>query len=493
MRTIPRAAWSLLGFAAANALPAQFVEAAVTRLYAVPGRAAGDLFGWRVRTLGDVNGDGTADFAVAAPFHNLNVGRVSVHSGATGAELWFRDETATSAILGFDLAVIDDADGDGVRDLVVADDANTTTRASRGQLFVYALPSLLFVRAVPPPAGGVLFGTALAFVGDTDGDLRDELAVGDRVTTSGSPGRMHLVGFDGTAPVVRWTATGLESGSPIDGNKFDGGGDVTGDGVPDVIADESFPADRARLFSGATGAVARSYTGAAGERTGRGAKIVDDQNHDGVPDVAIGFPSNAAGAAAAGRWRLYSGRDSRVLRQATAVTAGGRFGSDTDLLPDVSGDGWPEVVVAARGAPGTAPAMGGVHVLAGDPFLAGREHVGTAQPGTNGNPTLDVDHDPVLGTPFTLALASSTVGPTFGLLQVADTPGVTPAPWGGTQLVTTRFASPLTLPATMQLVVSVPADPALFGAVFCGQLLLADAGAPAGVASSRALCLVLGR
>src|SRR5262245_40772654 len=61
--------------------PAQYVEAGATRLFAIPGRQTGDLFGWRVRCVGDTNADGTADFAVAAPFHNLNVGRVSVHSG----------------------------------------------------------------------------------------------------------------------------------------------------------------------------------------------------------------------------------------------------------------------------------------------------------------------------------------------------------------------------------------------------------------------------
>src|SRR5262245_47714343 len=116
----PRCLFPLALLFAEPLVRAQFVEPNVTQLFAIPGRQIGDLFGWRIRGVGDANGDGRADFAIAAPFHNLNVGRVSVHSGANGAQLWAADGGVTSSILGFDLAVTGDIDGDGVADVVAS-------------------------------------------------------------------------------------------------------------------------------------------------------------------------------------------------------------------------------------------------------------------------------------------------------------------------------------------------------------------------------------
>lgn len=536
--------------AAAGALRAQYVEPTATRVFAIPGRSTGDLFGWRVRALGDVNQDSVPDFAVSAPFHQLNLGRVSVHSGRDGAELWGRDGALTSTILGFDLVALRDVDGDGARDvaaggpfaansgvvlvwsgrtgavlrtlaapggagsfgvslatggdydgdgaidLAIADDANSTSGALRGQVFVYSTATWTVVRSIAPPPGGFLFGTTLAFVGDVDGDGRSDLAIGDRLATTGPAGRLHLVGFDGANDVVRWTATGLHYGSDIDGNKLDGapegGGDVNGDGVPDVIADES-SAHRARVFSGADGAVVATFTGSGSDAFGEGASIVGDQNRDGVADFLIGVRLESSQAHWNGRAVLLSGRDGRQMRRITNTTVDALFGSSLDVLGDVTGDGWPDLVIGAAGASGFTRSMGGVHVVAGDPFLAGWSNYGAGAPGSLGVPSITLVADPVLGAGSALRLGNAAGATAPGLFVLGNAALIAPQPFG-TLLVRPDIVSAVTLPAGgLSLAFGLPPDPLLLGVSFFGQVFHLDGGVIGSAAASAGLRADLGR
>lgn len=544
----PLAATLFLLGASPGTVHAQYAEPGATALFVVPGRQVGDLFGWRVRPLGDVDGDGRADFAVAAPFHNLNAGRVSVHSGRDGRELWFRDDAVTSAIHGFDLvtaldldgdrvrdvlasspfgagtggvvhaysgrtgsslhtftrsgsvsfgyalAAGGDFDGDGVPDVAIGDPADATSRPDAGRVSIYSGTTRALTTTIDAPGAVAALGTALAFVGDTNGDGRADLAIGSRVTANGSAGTMHLFAWDGTMARERWSVSGVELGGGIDGNKFAGGADFDGDGVPDVIADEASPTDRARVFSGATGAVLSTFVGGAGDRTGGGAKLVPDLNGDGVADVLLGARLDGSQARWNGRVSVRSGRDSRRLRQVTATGADGVFGRDVDLLADVSGDGFPELLVGASGASGTVRSMGAVHVIVGDPCLASRLDYGAGLAGTLGLPTLAGRTDPILGASLWLDLGSSIATPTSAALAIGVTATATATPWGGTLLVTPLSVLALPLAAAGGSVsLLVPTAPFHCGHEVRLQLFVVDGGAPAGISESRGLRLRLGR
>jgi hypothetical protein len=531
-----------------TALPlrAQYTEIGVRNVVSIPGRTVGDLFGWRVRALGDVTADGIPDFAVAAPFDQLNIGRVSVHSGRDGALVWGNNGPTTSSILGFDLATVGDLDGDrvrevvaggpfaagsgiayvwsgrtgavlqtlqpptggdsfgeclatggdyngdGVEDIAISDPGNSTSGARRGQVFVFSSAGFGLVRAIAPPAGGFLFGATLGFVGDTNGDGRDEIAIGDRVASTGPAGQLHLVGFDGTSDVVRWTVGGTNYGSDIDGNKVDGGGDVDGDGVPDVMLDES-TVHRARLLSGATGGVIATLSASSGNY-GKGAKIVDDQNHDGVPDLLVGATNDSTSVHWGGRVVLLSGRDRRLLRSFTGTVVDALLGRDQELIADVSGDGFPDLLFGASGASGFTRSMGSVRVVEGDRFLAGRLVYGDGVPGTAGTPTFVTDVDPQLGVLFQLVASSSAPGTAAGLCVLGFAQIALPLPGGSTLLADPATVLTLSVPAAgFAVPLLLPVDPQLLGRQLFAQLFVVDAGAAGGVAASAGLRVTFGR
>ncbi|KAA3608649.1 MAG: hypothetical protein DWQ01_11130 [Planctomycetota bacterium] len=84
----------------------------------------GSAFGSVVAAAGDVNGDGLEDFAVGDPSANpdgiLDAGTVAVFSGLSGELLWQHRGSFAGQQLGRSLSALGDSDGDGFDDLAVA-------------------------------------------------------------------------------------------------------------------------------------------------------------------------------------------------------------------------------------------------------------------------------------------------------------------------------------------------------------------------------------
>ncbi|MFT7486521.1 MAG: hypothetical protein ACI9F9_002376 [Candidatus Paceibacteria bacterium] len=102
------------------------------------GDVVGDEFGYSVESAGDFNGDGIVDYIVGAPA-SQDTGRLGyarVFSGANGAILKvFTAESGTSR-LGFKLRLLGDINGDGTTEFAVAEPDSDTPGIRSGQLTV---------------------------------------------------------------------------------------------------------------------------------------------------------------------------------------------------------------------------------------------------------------------------------------------------------------------------------------------------------------------
>jgi hypothetical protein len=442
-----------------------------------PADQGGDLFGWRVRAMGDVDDDGIGDFAVAAPFHDLNQGRVAVFSGATGAEIWARESSTTSEILGFELATIQDLDGDGARELVSsgpfagnggrvyvdsgATGANLHTfsgfnhqrllgaslatggdydgdgvddlalgdlgySGGIGRVFVHSGVDFgLIARLDAPLPTDARFGVASTFTGDLDGDARDELVIGVRLSGDAPPGRLEVFGFDGADPVLLSTISGVDLSCALCGDHLDGGRDVDADGIPDLFLGEDL-LSRARVFSGADGS---------------------------------------------------------TLETVSHTKAGTLFGNDVDAMGDLNGDGYPEVVASASD-----------EALVVSRCNASWQLYGAGFAGTVGVPSIALAGAPVLGASVTLDLGSSLPTTTVGVLLIGLDDAALLLPAGGTVLVAPDLVLALSIPATGVAVTgTLPVDDALCGVPLHLQGIELDAGAPGNLSLTDGLRAFLGR
>ncbi len=118
---------------------------------------------------------------------------------------------------------------------------------------------------------------------------------------------------------------------------------------------------------------------------------------------------------------------------------------------------------------------------------------GNGLAGTLGEPTLS-SAAPVIGTQPTLTLGNPSGGATAAVLLYGFAPAAIPKGWGSDLLVAVTGTVSLDFPgpADIELTVPIPADGAFCGVAAYFQLLVADAGAPHGIATSAGLEWVLG-
>ena len=171
-----------------------------------------------------------------------------------------------------------------------------------------------------------------------------------------------------------WQLNGFGSGDET-GQAVAGGGDLNGDGTPDVVvgawrADPGGLADAGAVvaLSGATGQLLWFALGAApSDGLGWAAAFVGDVNGDGFDDVAVSALTAAPGGLVeAGQVKVFSGLTGNVLYTFDGAAAGDRFGRSVGGAGDLNNDGVPDIVVGAYNAdPGGLVDAGTVKVFSG--------------------------------------------------------------------------------------------------------------------------------
>lgn len=126
-----------------------------------------ETFGFQVSGLGDVNGDGEIEILISAP-DSLGPGLVFVMTAIDGT-LVHSLTGGSFDELGNSLSGGDDVDGDGVPDFAVG---------ASGFAAVYSGATATELYRVSGETGDHFFGTAVALVGDTNGDGFGEFVAG---------------------------------------------------------------------------------------------------------------------------------------------------------------------------------------------------------------------------------------------------------------------------------------------------------------------------
>jgi hypothetical protein len=316
-----RAASMLLCLAAfSGTVAAQERLATIPRLSVNAGNEHSSQIGWAVAGLGDLDGDGRAEFAVSA--NHLTV----VTAGSGGSH--------------------------------------------HGRVEVYGAASTTPILSLVSPGTGARFGAALAAAGDLTGDGLSELAVGSRGGGFGGSVQVFDVASGSAVPLRTYASAYYDARF---GSAIDGGRDVDGDGYPDLVV--GAPEDgtlgalggEVRLVSGAPAAgTLWSVLGAAGSRLGQAVAFLDDLDGDGKPEVLGCAPLFGGVATMQGRAYVYSGANGAVLYTLDGDSSFDEFGQSCARLGDLDGDGKAEFAVGSpRATPGPHWSAGRVFVYSG--------------------------------------------------------------------------------------------------------------------------------
>lgn len=135
------------------------------------GTTPGERLGTALVALGDISGDGLADFAVGSPNWSAGRGRVQMVSGADGSILATLAGPGVLSNLGFALELVGDVDGDQRPDLGLGFASGSVAGYSPpDRVAVRSLPSLALIHTVVCPAY-----TSFGAAGDVNGDGADDL------------------------------------------------------------------------------------------------------------------------------------------------------------------------------------------------------------------------------------------------------------------------------------------------------------------------------
>lgn len=364
---------------------------------------AGDHFGMRVATAGDVNGDGYSDVIVGSPHYDggkVDEGRADVYLGwvlgLSVVSSWHKESNQAEAHYGWAVATAGDVNGDGYADIIVGAPEFDNGQVDEGGAWIYHGsedgPSLAPNNFDEGNMADARFGASVATAGDVNGDGYADVIVSAPLYNNGQTeeGRVFVWhgSDDGISELHDWHAE-INKAEALFGSSVSTAGDVNGDGFADIIIGAnrytaSNPEQGAAfVWHGSANGVNngidgdqtnyfwRDYPDVGYARFGYSVSTAGDVNGDGYADVIVGAPFYTNGQGSEGGAWLYLGSGSGLEEDPDNKDEGNQtnanLGRSVATAGDVNGDGYADVIVGAPGYSGGQNNEGRVWVWHGSP------------------------------------------------------------------------------------------------------------------------------
>lgn len=361
---------------------------------------AAALFGYDLANVGDVNGDGFEDLVVTAYGFDgtvganeggwfLYLGGATVDILTDGSGLGLQAE----ARLGSSVSGLGDVNGDGYADFAVgAEQFDFTGQADSGRAYLYlgssnfdSSPDATFQEI---QAGGN-FGSDIAQAGDLNGDGFSDIAIGAKNYDGGATDSGAVFVYFGGASVnnvADATLTSNLAGIRV-GTGVDGAGDFNGDSFADLLVGapefESATAEAneglALLYLGGTSfntvANASFQINQAQARLGESVAGIGDVNADGFSDIVVGARLYDGAVADSGGAFVYFGAANPAVSPVPNINvengqANSQFGAKVASGGDFNGDGYADFLVGAPSFQGGSTNEGAIYVYPGSAVIS---------------------------------------------------------------------------------------------------------------------------
>ena len=346
----------------------------------------------------DFNGDGFKDYVYGVPYADrngkTNNGAVRVVDGQTGAILATKAGQNDADLLGSSVAIAGDVDDDGVNDFIAGAPNGLVNTFRSGYARVYSGADFTILHTLQGFTDGGDFGFSVSGRIDANLDGHHDLIVGAPLDgfTLAPEGKVHV--FSGATGNLLTSLSGA-SGSGY-GWSVANAGFVNADNRRDFIVGapgHNGGAGRAVVVDGVTFGTIHDFLHLGGvDGFGWDVEGSFDVDADGIPELAVGAYLEGNGTV-----HVFDGATGAELTTFTGSGGSDWYGMSVARLGDIDGDGGDDLIVGTNAdyVQVVSPARGGAILT-----LAGTGNTGFgAEVGYAGDVNADGLRDFLVGSP----------------------------------------------------------------------------------------------